>query len=37
MKFTYMPIADPNVNIVWIENVDAKVNALRDIEAGPFF
>ncbi|XP_020549666.1 histone-lysine N-methyltransferase ATXR4 isoform X2 [Sesamum indicum] len=25
---------DPNVNIVWIENVDAKVKALRDIEEG---
>ncbi|KAL0334254.1 UNVERIFIED_CONTAM: Histone-lysine N-methyltransferase ATXR4 [Sesamum angustifolium] len=25
---------DPNVNIVWVENVDAKVKALRDIEEG---
>ncbi|XP_051140669.1 histone-lysine N-methyltransferase ATXR4 isoform X2 [Andrographis paniculata] len=25
---------DPNVNIVWIENVDAKIKALRDIEEG---
>ncbi|XP_039116638.1 histone-lysine N-methyltransferase ATXR4 isoform X1 [Dioscorea cayenensis subsp. rotundata] len=25
---------DPNVNILWIENADAKIRALRDIEAG---
>ncbi|PIN07801.1 Histone-lysine N-methyltransferase [Handroanthus impetiginosus] len=25
---------DPNVNISWIENVDAKITALRDIEEG---
>ncbi|KAK4432199.1 Histone-lysine N-methyltransferase ATXR4 [Sesamum alatum] len=25
---------DPNVNIVWIDNVDAKIKALRDIEEG---
>ncbi|XAR68633.1 Histone-lysine N-methyltransferase [Bertholletia excelsa] len=25
---------DPNAHIVWIENVDARVKALRDIEAG---
>ncbi|KAI3446389.1 hypothetical protein Pfo_003054 [Paulownia fortunei] len=25
---------DPNVNILWIENVDAKIKALRDIEEG---
>ncbi|KAL7134054.1 hypothetical protein ABFS83_11G001500 [Erythranthe nasuta] len=25
---------DPNVNILWIENADAKIKALRDIEEG---
>ncbi|XP_059668559.1 histone-lysine N-methyltransferase ATXR4 [Cornus florida] len=25
---------DPNVHIIWIENVDARLKALRDIEAG---
>ncbi|GER57123.1 histone-lysine N-methyltransferase ATXR4 [Striga asiatica] len=25
---------DPNVNILWTENVDAKITALRDIEEG---
>lgn len=30
-------VADPNVNIVWIENVKAKIKALRDIEEGPSF
>ncbi|CAK9151896.1 unnamed protein product [Ilex paraguariensis] len=25
---------DPNAHILWIENVDAKLKALRDIEAG---
>ncbi|KAA8518326.1 hypothetical protein F0562_015791 [Nyssa sinensis] len=25
---------DPNAHIVWIENVDARMKALRDIEAG---
>lgn len=35
---TFSPsIADPNVNIVWTENVDAKMIALRDIEEGPLF
>lgn len=29
--------ADPNVNIMWIENVDAKIKALRDIEEGHLF
>lgn len=29
--------ADPNVNIMWIENVDAKIKALRDIEEGRLF
>ncbi|KAG5555472.1 hypothetical protein RHGRI_006205 [Rhododendron griersonianum] len=27
-------LADPNAHIVWIENSDARVKALRDIEAG---
>ncbi|KZV23072.1 histone-lysine N-methyltransferase ATXR4 [Dorcoceras hygrometricum] len=25
---------DPNVNIIWVENVDAKLKALREIQAG---
>lgn len=25
---------DPNSHIVWVENVDARLKALRDIEAG---
>lgn len=29
--------ADPNAHILWLENVDARVKALRDIEAGSFF
>lgn len=35
---TFAPFtADPNVNIVWTENVDGKMVALRDIEEGPLF
>lgn len=30
-------LSDPNVNILWIENADAKIRALRDIEAGLFW
>lgn len=26
--------ADPNAHILWIESVNAKLKALRDIEAG---
>ncbi|KAJ0714767.1 putative [histone H3]-lysine(4) N-trimethyltransferase chromatin remodeling SET family [Helianthus annuus] len=26
--------ADPNTHIVWVENVEARLKALREIEAG---
>jgi len=27
-------ISDPNTHIIWINNVEARLKALRDIEAG---
>lgn len=29
-------ILDPNTHIIWIDNVEARLKALRDIEAGNF-
>lgn len=32
--FVKFACSDPNAHIVWIENVNARVKALRDIEEG---
>lgn len=29
-------ITDPNTHIIWIDNAEARLKALRDIEAGTF-
>lgn len=34
MHFCLCWLSDPNAHIVWLDNADAKLKALRDIEEG---
>ena len=34
--FFFFPAIDPNTHIIWLQNVEARLKALREIEAGLF-